>query len=346
VAVKFEEGRFIEARAWAVDKCLLEPGASLDDCEVYPSSGDILLMLDSSWGQVAYFQPVVESWRDAGVRVYTAIYDLLPIKMPQYFVPGGRDWYKAWLDKAIQYSDGFVCISRAVADDLIEYVKANIVRSRPLRFGYWHLGADFMSPSAFSNPAAGRLQSVIVPESFLMVGTIEPRKGHSLALDAMEFLWREGSQFRLCVAGKQGWMVDDLMHRIRSHPELGNRLHFIEKPTDEELAYAYKNAGALLFPTAGEGFGLPIIEAAQFGTPIITTDLPVLSEVAGEHAYYFSRENPAALAAALKDWIARYQVGTIPDSRNIQRLSWEQSTERLLDVVLKNQWYQTSLGQH
>jgi glycosyltransferase involved in cell wall biosynthesis len=341
IAVRFDAGRFVEATAWLSAKLLLTPDDHQLGRNVNPKCGDILLMLDSSWGLVDEFKPTIDSWRKSGVRVYTALYDLLPIRMPEFFVDGGPDWFKGWLDKAIQYSDGFVCISRAVADDLVEYVNTDKLRTNPLRLGYWHLGADFREAACSAMPPSERIQIAMCSKSFLMVGTIEPRKGHALALDAMEFLWTEGCELRLCIVGKQGWMVDEFMRRVRSHPELGRRLHFIEKPTDDELVYAYQHAEALLFPTAGEGFGLPIIEAAQFGTPVIASDLPVLREIAGEHAYYFSLESPSVLAATLKDWIARRQVNNIPDSRKIKWLSWEQSADQLLDVVLKNRWYQT-----
>ncbi|MFN0630266.1 glycosyltransferase, partial [Bacillus anthracis] len=57
--------------------------------------------------------------------------------------------------------------------------------------------------------------------SFLMVGTLEPRKGHAQVLDAFENLWKGGANLNLVIVGKVGWMVDLLVQRLCSHPELG-----------------------------------------------------------------------------------------------------------------------------
>ena len=69
------------------------------------------------------------------------------------------------------------------------------------------------------------------------------------------------------------------------------------------LEQVYDSADALLAASEGEGFGLPLIEAAQHGLPIIARDIPVFREVAGENAYYFSGKDPQTLTEALRNWL-------------------------------------------
>ena len=69
-----------------------------------------------------------------------------------------------------------------------------------------------------------------------MIGTVEPRKGHSQALSAMEHLWAAGENLNLVICGKQGWMADWIAQRLRSHRELGQRLFRMEQATDETFA--------------------------------------------------------------------------------------------------------------
>ena len=75
--------------------------------------------------------------------------------------------------------------------------------------------------------------------TFLTVGTIEPRKGHAQVLDAFELLWKEGVDANLVIVGKQGWMVEALAKRLRSHPERNKCLFWLEGISDEYLENLY-----------------------------------------------------------------------------------------------------------
>lgn len=344
VAVRLSAGGLVRAVSWLETEGLLAVTENdRSETKLDFQSGDVLLMLDSSWQRIDEFLPIYKLIQEAEGRIYTVIYDLLPIMLPpEYFVPGGPQWFKGWLKKAVQHSDALICISKASADEVQEFIKTHLsALRRPLKIGYWHLGCDFNLAEPVGEAPSARVKEAMAKPGFLMVGTLEPRKGHRLALEAMEILWARGISIGLCIAGKKGWMVDELMERIAHHPELDKKLFYIDKPTDEELQYAYSHSLALLFPSAGEGFGLPLIEAAQFGTPLIASDLPVLHEIAGAHATYFSLGTALELANTLEQWLKNANSGTIPDSRNIACLTWEQSAEQLLDVVLGNQWYKS-----
>jgi glycosyltransferase involved in cell wall biosynthesis len=174
-----------------------------------------------------------------------------------------------------------------------------------------------------------------------MVGTIEPRKRHEDALAAMERLWSEGQDVSLCIIGKYGWKSSHIADRLQTHPEKGRRLFWIGDASDAELQFAYRAASALIFPTWAEGYGLPIIEAAYFGLPVLCSDLPVLREVGGEHAIYFQRGEPAAIASAIRMFLnGKVQV----DPAGIKRLSWAESAHQLLELVQNQTWYTTLSG--
>jgi glycosyltransferase involved in cell wall biosynthesis len=339
VAVRLDAGTLVEASAWLRAQGLLpgddatpgEPGST-----IVPRWGDILLMLDSSWAKIDAYLPLFEDVRREHGKVYAVIYDLLPIKFPHMFVDGGAAWFAGWLEKALRNSDGYVCISRAIADELEALIKAQ-GQDASRQLGYWHLGCDFRA-AADSAPTE-RARRATLGRTLIMVGTIEPRKNHALALDAMELLWARGVDANLCIAGKRGWMVDQFMARMSTHVESGRRLRFIDGPDDEELLYCYAHSAALLLPSAGEGFGLPLIEAAQCGTPILASDIPVFREIAGDHATYFPIGNAEQLATTLESWLAAYDRGTMRRSGAMPRLTWEQSADALLDVLLDNRWY-------
>lgn len=306
--------------------------------EIVFRQGDVLLMLDSSWGRFREFFPVFERARAAGVPIYTAVYDLLPLTLPPgNFVEGGPEWFSSWLRDAISASDGIVCISKATADDVTAYMSALPELTSIPKIGYWHLGADFSHGHMESCPSVQTAKVASLPY-LVMIGTIEPRKNHALALSAMEKLWEGEHELGLCIAGKEGWMVGDLMERLRTHPLLGKRLFLIEGPNDSDIDFLYKNAVGLLFLSKGEGFGLPLVEAAHYGIPVVCSDIPVLREIAGDFATYVPLSDAASIAIDLGKWWKKHGAGKLPNTRRMPRLSWAESAEALMDVVLNNNW--------
>ena len=264
---------------------------------------------------------------------------------PDCFVPDVRaNIHSRWLGTISRF-DGVIAISRSVADELQAWLEAHgPERLRPLKIAWSHLGADIESSAPTQGmPADARdvLGSLRATPSFLIVGTLEPRKGLAQTLSAFELLWSEGVDIRLVLVGKQGWMVDDLAARIRHHPELGKRLFWLEGISDEYLEAVYAAATCLIAPSEGEGFGLPLIEAARHKLPILARDIPVFREVAGGHAAYFGGLDAHDLAAAVRGWLAMFREGQHPRSDAMPWLTWQQSTQNLLDIILHDRWPMT-----
>lgn len=299
--------------------------------------GDVVLLLDPFPSHIDSISPLVQEARRNRAIVYTAVYDILPIRSPQYFVEGGSAHFQRWLDWCIEHSDGFVCISRAVADELIEYIiERSTKKRRQLKVGWFHLGAEL---EAHVGTRQADHSAATFGRYFLMVGTIEPRKGHELALEAFESLWDEGYESGLVIVGKHGWMAEQFIEKLRSHAALRTRLRYFPRVDDETLHQLYGNAEALLMPSAGEGFGLPIVEAARKGVPVIATDLPVFREIGQHHISYIHDRSAAAIKETVLEWSRKRDLNMLPDIRRMKVLSWEQSANMLLQVVLDENWY-------
>ncbi|MFY0736517.1 glycosyltransferase family 4 protein [Aurantimonas sp. NFXS3] len=305
-----------------------------------PRPGDKVLMLDSSWtfdtGQAPYFL----STRLRGGEIVTCLYDLVPLRMPAYCVPNLPLAFRNWLTLALRFSTGFVCISRAVADEFYALLCA-LNYPHPMKIGYWRLGADFAGDAAAAPALAG--DDAEKAPVFLMVGTLEPRKGHRVALDAFERLWAEGADARLVIVGKPGWGVESLLRRIRESPELGRRLIWHKGVDDAALVRLYGEADALVAASHAEGFGLPIVEAAHFGKPVIASDIPVFREVAGGvgEAAFFEVGSPEALYQALRRFIARSSRGISAVRSRQEWPGWAESAAELEAVVVDGNWYLT-----
>lgn len=237
-----------------------------------------------------------------------------------------------------EHADGLICISRTTAAEVANWLKEHGgARARPLRIDWFHLGADIESSAptdGLPQEAEDLLAALSRTVSFLMVGTLEPRKGHAQVLAAFEQLWASGTSATLVIVGKQGWMVEALVEQLREHPERGQRLFWLEGVSDEYLEKIYRGSTCLIAASEGEGFGLPLIEAARHKVPILARDVPVFREVAGEHASYFKGDDPDGLALAIKDWLKLYAQGRHPKSDGMPWLTWAQSVERLKAILL------------
>lgn len=309
-----------------------------DPVEFYPE--DVFFGLDLQSILVPHWQTWFQEIRLKRVSVYFVVYDVLPLTFSEFFSRAVIDAHRLWLETVSQ-ADGLVCISKTVAFALQRWLQLFGQREgQPLKIGWAHLGSDLVRKveGHHSLPAQRRLLDAVVKHpSFLMVGTIEPRKGYLQVIQAFDLLWRKGIKVNLVIVGKLGWL-DGADDHLRCHPERDRRLFWLQGIGDEVLEQIYAASTCLIAASADEGFGLPLIEAARHKLPILARDIPVFREVAGEHASYFSGEAPRALAEAIKSWLDRSEKGLVPRSDAMPWLTWKQSTQNLLDIILEGKW--------
>ncbi|HUY16832.1 MAG TPA: glycosyltransferase family 1 protein [Acidimicrobiales bacterium] len=138
-----------------------------------------------------------------------------------------------------------------------------------------------------------------VPYVFF-VGTVEPRKGLDVLLDAFGQVARDDHEVELWLAGQSGWGEGPIEAQIEGHPFRARirRLGFVD---DALLPVLYRHARAVTYPSRGEGFGLPVLEAMACGASVVTTRDTVMAEVAGDGARLVPVGDVDALAASLVD---------------------------------------------
>lgn len=213
-----------------------------------------------------------------GVRAVYLIHDLIPITHPQYCRPGEPAKHKLRMRHALSSAAGLVCNSEATRDALAEFA-SELDLSMPPDIVAW-----------ISGP---RLPEGVVPRTlerpyFVTLGTIEARKNHILLLE----IWRSlaatmGNEAPiLVIIGQRGWEAETTIAMLDQGQELEGHVRELGRCDDEELAGWLNGARALLMPSFVEGFGLPIIEALQLGTPVIASDLPVYREIVGDIPTY------------------------------------------------------------
>jgi len=148
--------------------------------------------------------------------------------------------FSAYTDRLLSISDGVIGISKAVRSDVMDYIeRKNGQAYKNMVVDYFYLGADLEGEVGVEKKADnirtwpdGLWER---GEVYLMVGTIEPRKGYGFVLDAFEKMWSEGSDARLLIVGRVGWMCGDLMARFKDSPHRDSRLFVFHDINDDEL---------------------------------------------------------------------------------------------------------------
>ncbi len=315
---------------------LKAPSAS-DDLIDY-ASGDVLLVLESYPINSARQRLFYQRLRQKGVRVYFVVYDLLPVTHPAFFLPNENKTHP-FLDylHVVSEADGAVCISKATAQALTHWLAAEAPdRLADFDMKVCYLAGDIANSvptDEMPNTAPALLDRLSQTPVFLMVGTLEPRKGHADVLAAFDQLWAAGVSATLVIVGKEGWLVNALCDRLKTHPEQGKQLHWLSGISDAYLEAVYGRSEALIAASVAEGFGLPLIEAAQKGLPVIARDIPVFKEVLGDYGVYFDGDATDGLVSVITDFLNEEKAereakrGPLPFD-----YSWETSAARLADL--------------
>ncbi|OBT15796.1 hypothetical protein A9266_21010 [Vibrio tasmaniensis] len=301
---------------------------------VHPKAEDVFLGLDLT-GRVIHANNagLFNSWKERGVEFNFVVYDILPLRNPQWWDSNVSDHHSNWFNTVLCLSDRLICISESVKQDVEKWIVENNITSNPI-VNFFHLGADIAS----SSPSRGLpeesefvFNQIEGVPTFLIVGTLEPRKGHKQLLAAFESLWAEDIKCNLVIVGKKGWLVDDLSDSLANHTELNKKLFWLESISDEYLDLLYEKCDCLAVPSEGEGFGLPLIEAAQKSMPILCRDIAVFREVAGSGAYYFENTlDEESIVLAIQDWLTLFSEGKHPSSSRVKWITWKVSTLQLL----------------
>ena len=277
---------------------------------VAAKNGDLFLGLDLAAHLLPRHQAQVLRWKRSGVAVHVVVYDLLPLQHPEWFNPGTTRNFKRWIKWLAVYADSAICISNTVQIELKAWLAArfdlpaNALPTRTIMLG---ADIDASAPSGGLPLDAGFLLARMRnTPAVLMVGTLEPRKGYDQTLAAFELLWQTpGPAPFLVLAGRPGWKTEALQKQLRMHPQAGKRLFWLENASDEYLNRLYAVSCGVLVASRAEGFGLPLIEAALHGKPILARDIPVFRELKIEGLSWFRGDEPQSLANALALWLTK-----------------------------------------
>jgi glycosyltransferase involved in cell wall biosynthesis len=153
---------------------------------------------------------------------------------------------------------------------------------------------------------------------FVVVGTIEGRKNHELLLKIWKRMAQaDGTVPLLVIIGQRGWEAEATTAMLDTAAELKGNVLELGRCPDEDVASIIAGARALLMPSFAEGFGLPVVESLELGTPVIASDLPVFREIVGDIPTYLDSSD----ASAWEDTIRSFVTDCPERTRQLDRIA-------------------------
>lgn len=245
------------------------------------------------------------------LRAVFFVHDLIPISHPEYGRPGEAARHAIRMETVARHADHVLCNSQDVADRFQGYAHALGFGSKPVTAAW--LGAEpIFGESAGEPPPFAR-------PVFLICGTIESRKNHLLLLN----LWRDIAERRpdpmplLVIVGRRGWEAESVFDMLDRCPAMQDNVIEARGLSTHGLARLLRGATALLMPSFIEGYGLPIVEAAASGLPVVASDIAVHREIAGSRAHLLDPLDGAGWREAI---LALSEPGSALRAALVQRL--------------------------
>jgi len=224
---------------------------------------------------------------------------------------------KAVLKRAIHAATSLITVSEFSKQRLLHYFPEVEEKVSVIHSGCDHL--SFVKPKPVDK---------IPRKFFLFVGHLKPHKNLKVLLEAC----RKLSHIHLVVAGDIPLQSSVQMELEQKYERLKERLHFLGKVSDAELAWLYSNAEALIFPSLYEGWGFIPLEAMRLGCPVFASRAASITEACGEGACYFDPYDPEDLCKKMEQLPTLREKLIVAGKKRALEFSWERAAQEHLQV--------------
>lgn len=271
--------------------------------------------------------------RSAGVKSVLTMHDLIYRRLPYCYKPADRFLYDFKYSRSCHAADRIIAVSRRTALDIVELYGVD-----PDKIDVVYQGCE----DTFKLPATAEerietLQRLGIPQGkfVLQVGSIERRKNLELTIRALSAL---PSGISLVVVGKGKGDYFNRCMELARELGVGPRIKLVEGASMRDLAVLNSEASAAAYPSRYEGFGIPVLEAATCGTPVVAATGSCLEEAGGEGAIYVNPDDAKGMAQALNSILSD---AALRDSlaaeglRHAAKFDNSDIAERLMAVYLR-----------
>lgn len=292
--------------------------------------------MDLLLGRAVYFFPDFVRWPLARSRSITAVHDLCFEKVPHMVDEANGQFLRREVRNSVERSDLITALTHTMADEIAE--QYGVEREKVAVVGCAADTRHFYRRSD-REVAEVKTRYGIFGDYVIAVGNIEPRKNQSKLIDAFCDLPAElAAQTTLVLVGAGAWKEGEIRDRIDRALSEGHKVRLLlSQVSDADLPALYTGARASAYVSVYEGFGMPPLESMACRTPVVASNVSVISEVVGNAAMLVDPHDQASMTAGLEQVL---RLG--PEDRddlvqsgldNVARYRWDGAARSLLAAV-------------
>jgi len=269
--------------------------------------------------------------------VVATLNDAVMLMHPEWYYRSRLSALKNAIRKAnIQWADHVIAISESVKKEIIEFWR---VKEEKISVVYDGIDAWWFEKASIEDKHAIR-EKYHLPENFiLVVGTLQPRKNISRIIEAFLALPADIREHTpLVIVGKAGWSVDASLTAIAKLIASGTG-YWLQYLPNDDVRTLFQAARLHLHPSLHEGFGFTILQAYASETPLITSNITAMPEIAGDAAMLVDPYSPEEIKQAILKIItspALSQELIEKGKRRVKDFSWEKCARETLAVYGKS----------
>ncbi len=268
------------------------------------------------------FSPISEAplWKKC--RSVVMVHDFIPLRFPKRFSPL-TPYHRYYVPQVLNQAEHIICNSQATARDIVEFCNIPVHKITPILLAH--------NPQHFRPVAEEHSQH----RYFLYIGRHDPYKNIGRVISAFAN-FKSNRDYQLWLAGPSDDRYTPALKKQVQELGLISQVKFLDYVPYDDLPEIISGAIALVFPSLWEGFGLPVLEAMACGTPVITSNLSSLPEVAGDAAIlidpYRVEEITDAMQAIANDSGLRSHLSQLGLQR-AKQFSWQKTGEATVEVL-------------
>ncbi len=279
----------------------------------------------------AFFVPLMKPKR---CKYITTVHDLAFLTYPKTFTISTKLYFFLLFRKSLRICDKIIAVSNVTKKDMVSYYAIPEEKVAVI-----HSGISSVYKAPGNEETKKEIMSKYnLPERYILfVGALSPRKNVVNILKAYKAYLQEQQKkesVKLVLVGKKAWLYDDIFSFI-SKNKMEEHVLFLDYVPENDVVTLYSNAELFLFPSLYEGFGFPVLEAMACGTPVITSNISSLPEVAGHAAILVNPENVEEIKEAM------IKIGSNPKLREdlikkgknqVKKFTWKEAAEKTIQV--------------
>ncbi len=258
------------------------------------------------------------------------VHDLIFERFPQHHTLANRAFLRVAMPLFVRRADAIIAVSQHTRRDLLDLYATPSQKVHVVDEG---IDEHFRQADAGEVRRARENHSIRRPY-LLMVGTLEPRKNHALAFQALARLKAEGWPHSLVVVGGRGWLFEAVQRQVEALDLTGDVI-FAGAVPDADLPALYSGADCFLMPSLYEGFGIPVLEAMACGAPVVSSKASSLPYVAGDAALFIEPLTAQALTEAVRQVLTNPDLAAAMRANGVRRASrfcWQRTAQETADV--------------